>query len=414
MISVDNASKIIRSNINISGLEKVDILSCLNRILAQDIKSKDNIPPFDNSAMDGFALKSKSTKGVSRNSPKILRVIEDLPAGKTTKKRIKDNEAARIMTGSAMPQGADCVVKVEETEAVKAGYVRRSLPSVKIFRKIPKGENVRYAGEDVRKGDGVLTKGTIIGPAEAGMIASLGINKIKVYKKARVGILSTGDELVDIGNRLTKGKIRNSNSYSLNAAILDCGAQAVNLGIASDKKSELKKKIKKGIDSKLNILLISGGVSVGDYDFVLDVLKDLGAKIKFWRVRMRPGKPLLFAMLDKVLVFGLPGNPVSSLICFEEFVKPSIMQASGVKNFKHREVYAVSKDAIDKKKDLRYFLRVKTESKNGKLFASLTGPQGSGILKSLVLADGIMVIPEGVQKVKRGDLVKVQLLRPFL
>ncbi|HDZ76741.1 MAG TPA: molybdopterin molybdenumtransferase MoeA [Candidatus Omnitrophica bacterium] len=406
MIDVKKAMSIIRTNMNPVKSEKVAILPSFGRILANDIKSKINIPPFNNSAMDGFAINSRNAKGASKSNPKIFEIIDDLPAGVVSKKKIKFNQAIRIMTGAPLPLGADSVVKVEET-------MEMDVQHVKILHQPKKGENVRYAGEDIKKKDTVLRKGKKIGPSDVGMFAALGLTRVCVYRKLVVGILSTGDELVDPGKPLAIGKIRNSNGYSLYSAVLDCGSMPVNLGIVRDKRLKIRAKIKKAISLNLDMLLISGGVSVGDYDFVKDVLIELGADIKFWCIKMRPGKPLLFAVLGKVLIFGMPGNPVSSLICFEEFVRPAIMWSCGVKNFRHCEVYAVSQETIKKKKDLCYFLRVKLETNNGKILARLTGPQGSGILKSLVLADGIAVIPENVTKIKKGDTIKVQLIRPI-
>lgn len=403
MLSVKEARNVILSHAKLMGTEELGILFSFGRILAQDIYSQDNIPPFNNSAMDGFAVIAADTKKATRAHPKVLSIVADLAAGYSLKRKLKSNQTVRIMTGAVLPPAADSVIKVEDIQE-NNGYI-------KIFNPLKKNENVRFLGEDVKKGEKVLEKGISLGPAETGMLAALGVSKIKVYKKPRVGILSTGDELVGIGEKLRPGKIRNSNSYSLYAAILDCGAVPFDFGVVSDKKEKIKNKIRQALKSGIDILLISGGVSVGEYDYVKDVLKESGVDIKFWRVRMRPGKPLVFALLGKTTIFGLPGNPVSSLICFEEFVRPKIMQISGARENPHRNVYAESLQTIKKKKWLTYFFRVKLEEKNGKLFARLTGPQSSGILKSLVLADGIMVLPEEAEGVKKGDSVQVQLLK---
>lgn len=412
-IKFETALKIIRDATKPLACEEVKLRQALGRILSKDIFAAQNLPPFDNSAMDGFALNSQDTKAASKKQPVTFKIVEDLPAGKIAQKKIRVNEAARIMTGAAMPYGAESVVKKEDIKKVSS--VRCQVSSKKeeyiyVFKEVERGENIRRAGEDVKKSEKVLVKGAKIGPAEVGMLAALGIEKVKVYKKTRVGILSTGDELISLGKRLTAGKIRNSNSYSLYSAVLSCGAMPFDFGIACDTKKEIKHKIQEASKSGLDILLISGGVSVGEYDYIGDVLKDLGAKIKFWRLKIRPGKPLLFAILNDVLIFGLPGNPVSSLICFEEFVKLAIIRLSGNKHFTTPVVYAILDEKIEKKKGLTYFLRVKLENKKGRFFARLSGSQGSGILKSLVLADGLMVLPEGVRRVKKDDLVKVQLL----
>lgn len=407
MISVNKALEIILSNTRLLGTEEISILGCLGRTLAQEIKAKDNIPPFANSAMDGFAVSAADTKKASQAHPKVLSIVADLAAGYSPKNRLKSNQTVRIMTGAVLPAGADCVVKKEDVKEVSSkerqGYIC-------VFKEVECAENIRYAGEDVKKGEKVLSAGAEIGPAETGMLAALGISKIKVYKKPKVGIISTGDELAEIGDKLRPGKIRNSNSYSLYASILDAEAAALDFGVVSDKMKKIKERISQSLKSGIDILLISGGVSVGEYDYVKGALADLGVKIKFWQVAMRPGKPLVFALSGKTIIFGLPGNPVSSLICFEEFVRPVIMQISGSRRSPQRNVYAESLQRVEKKKGLTYFFRVKLEEKDSKLFARLSGPQGSGILKSLVLADGVMVLPEAVETVKKGDIVRVQLL----
>src|SRR3989338_8757746 len=292
MIKVRQAREIILKNISpVKESELLNLDFCSVRISAVDLRAKENIPPFDNSAMDGFAIQAWDSIGIGPKDPKAFEVIADLAAGYTTVKRVGNNQAIRIMTGAPIPKGADSVVMVEDSQKVSkcpclpAGRKRqvssrKKEEYVRIFREVKRGENVRYAGEDVKKGE-LLKSGHI------GMLASLGISKARVFRKQEVAILVTGDELVEIRQKLAPGKIRNSNAYSLYSQVLRAGAFPILLGIARDRKEDLRSKIGKGL--KADMLLVSGGISVGDYDFVKDVLKDLGTVMKFWRVAMKPG-----------------------------------------------------------------------------------------------------------------------------
>src|SRR3989338_8204189 len=420
MIKVLHAREIILKNITpVKESELLNLDGCLGRVSALVIEAKENIPPFDNSAMDGFAIKAKDSFGASRENPKTLEVIEDLPAGYATRKSVGDAQAVRIMTGAPIPEGADSVVMVEDSQKVSrcpclpAGRKRqvssrKKEEYVRIFREVKRGENVRYAGEDVKKGELVIKRGALLKSGHIGMLASLGISKARVFRKPEVAILATGDELVEIRQKLAPGKIRNSNAYSLYSQVLRAGAFPILLGIARDRKEDLRSKIGNGL--RADMLLVSGGISVGDYDFVKDVLKDLGTVMKFWRVAMKPGKPLAFGMIKKIPVFGLPGNPVSSMITFEQFVRPALLKMAGAREIFRFHLPAIFGEGFKKKKGLRYFLRVVLENKNGALYASLTGAQGSGILKSMVLANVIMELPEELENLRHGDTAQVTYL----
>lgn len=410
MIKVREALNIILNSIKPLESEWVSISCGLDRAIATDIWSKSNLPAFDNSAMDGYALRAKDTKGASGVKPKVFEVIEDVPAGYWTKRYVGDDQAARIMTGAPLSKGADSVVMVEFTKKIRSDK-KDTKELVKVFKEVKKSENVRKRGEDVRRGQKVLSRGCIIRPQELGMLAALGINKIKVTKRPRVGVLATGDELVGVGERLTKGKIRNSNSYILNAQITKCGGLPLDFGIVRDTQDEVKDKIQRALKRNLDMLLVVGGISVGDYDLVKDVLAKLGIKMKFWQVAMRPGKPLAFGLIQGIPVFGLPGNPVSSTVAFEEFVRPAILKMQQAENLFRPQVLAILAEELRKKKGFRYFVRAKIKNKNGVFYASATGPQGSGLISSLVLADGIIVIPEDIVVLKKGQAVYVQLLR---
>lgn len=398
MIKVKEAKKIILENINFIGSERVSILESLGRTVTGDIYSKGDIPPFNNSAMDGYAVCSSDVIRASRQEPVFLDVLEDLPAGKVAQREVKRGEAIRIMTGAPIPRGADTVIMVEKTES--------DGERVKVFEGAENGKNIRARGEDIEAKELVLKKGEIIGPAQMGILAGIGIETVEVSKMPRVGILATGEELVEVEENLTMGKIRNSNSYSLSGQVKNAGGIPSYLGIARDDKLEIRKKIEEGLEN--DMLLISGGVSVGDYDYVKDVLADLNTRIEFWKIAMRPGKPLVFGIIDDKPVFGLPGNPVSSMVSFEVFVRPAISRMLGQKSDNKKEVNAVLEEDIKKKKGIRYFLRANTMWKDGVFLTRTTGPQGSGILKSMTLANSLIVLPEEEENIEKGTRVTVR------
>ena len=399
MISVDNALEQILGAINPLRLEKVAILEALGRVLGENITSDRDIPPLPNSAMDGYALRFEDTLGASREKPAVLNVIDDVPAGRVSTKTVGPGQAVRIMTGAPIPAGTDAIVRVEDTE--KDG------DRVRVFVAVRKGLDIRPAGEDVKKGELVIPKGKVIRPAEVGMLAALNRSDVAIHRRPKVAILSTGDELVDIGGKLAPGMIMNSNSYSLAAQVAECRAVPLRLGIARDTREDLVSKFEeaKGAD----LIVTSGGVSVGDYDLVKDVMGELGA-MRFWTVAMRPGRPLAFGVIGSVPVFGLPGNPVSVMVSFEEFVRPAILKMSGFKNLFRPSVKAVLKEGLQKKAGFRHFLRAVVELKEGKYYVVTTGEQGSGILKSMVMANGLIVLPEDVTSLMAGDEVAVQLI----
>lgn len=401
MIEVEEALRIILDHIKILDPEEVDILDCLDRILAEEIYSEVDIPLFRSSAMDGYAVVAADTVGALAGNPVYLEVIDDIPAGSLPKRPLSSGQAARIMTGAPLPAGADGVVMVEYTE--------RDDGQVKLFREVSPLENIREAGEDVAEGDLVLFEGTIIRPAEVGMLASLGKRSVSCLRKPRVAILSTGDEVVDIDQELSPGKIRNSNGYSLYAQVVRYGGIPVPLGIAPDDEGKIKRYIEQGL-SLSDMLVISGGVSVGDYDLVKGVMADLGAEMKFWKVAMKPGKPLAFGLIKGKPVFGLPGYPVSVLVVFEQFVRPAMRKMAGRKWLKKPEIEAELCEDIKKKPDRRNYFRGIVDKKDGQYYARTTGPQGSGMLSSMVKANALLIIPEGVNHLKAGEKVKAQML----
>ncbi|MDP2938546.1 MAG: molybdopterin molybdotransferase MoeA, partial [Candidatus Omnitrophota bacterium] len=398
MIKVATALRTVLKGIKILDSEAIKLTDALGRVLAEDIHSDSDIPGFDNSAMDGYAVKTVDLKGASKNNPKVLETIDDLKAGDNPRKKLENNQAIRIMTGALIPKGADSVVMVEDTKKVmgdRLWVIGKNLKPktenltpefVEILKEIKPGENIRKAGEDVKKGELVIPCGTLLKSAHIGLLASLGKAKVGVTRKPKVAILATGDEVVDVGEKLKPGKIRSSNTYTLYTQIIKSGGIPKNLGIVKDRPLELEKKIKLGLDCDL--ILTSGGVSVGDYDLVKVILAKIGTNIKFWKIAMRPGKPLVFGTLSAtrrggsaknfggkgILVFGLPGNPVSSMVSFEIFVRPAILKMLGQKyNDEKKEVKAVIEEDIKKKPGFRYFLRANTGWKQGMYFTKTTG-----------------------------------------
>jgi molybdopterin molybdotransferase len=403
MISVKEALDQILAQIPKLGKERVALLQAQGRVLAEDIFSSGNIPPWDNSAMDGYAVREADLARASKETPVLLSVLADLPAGKVFEGRVGRGEAVRIMTGAPLPEGADAVVPVEET--VKAQG------QVKILTRVPAGGNIRRAGEDVAAGEKVLADGTVLRPPHAGMLASLRRSSVYVHQRPRVAVLSTGDELLEIDEPWQNGKIINSNSYSIAAQVLECGGEPLQLGIARDRREELSAKMKEGLVA--DILITTGGVSVGDYDLVKGLLKEMG-QMNFWKVAMRPGQPLAFGCLAGKPLFGLPGNPVSCMVSFEQFVRPSLLKMAGFERIFRPRLRAELMEDLSKKAGLTYFARCRLVEKAGRLFATTTGEQGSGILSSMVRAQGLLVLPAETTSAKKGEEVGVIPLDPHL
>jgi len=400
MISVEAALEKILSHIQPLGFEKVSLLESLGRVIGEDIYASRDIPPLDNSAMDGYAVRCEDIQQASQDRPARLEIVEDLPAGSVSKRTLAKGEAIRIMTGAAIPRGADSVVQVEDT-AREDRYAQ-------FLKVVPLGENIRRAGEDVSKGERVISKGDLIRPPELGMLASVGRSFVSVYQRPLVAILCTGEELVDVDGTLDEGKIISSNSYTLAGQVKDAGAIPIQLGIARDRKEDIEEKLRQGV--RADVLISSAGISVGDYDLVKDVLKDLGMEMVFWKVAMKPGKPLAFGTIAGKPAFGLPGNPVSSMVSFEQFVRPSLLKMMGHCQLFRPTIEAVLKEDIRKEPGRRHYIRALVSFEKDRYVVTTTGDQGSGILKSMVRANGLVIIAEHQETVKAGEKVIVQLL----
>jgi len=397
MIDYEDALKKVLSQTKILAYEFVPLPKALGRVLAEGLKAKEPIPSFQKATMDGYAVRSQDLIFHPRKEAVELLVIEDLPAGRITRTELKPGKSIRIMTGAALPKGADAVVKVEDTK--KRGT------KVLIKRRVRSGENIGQAGEDVKKGELILEKGQMIGPAEMGMLASIGINKVKVSTRPKVAIVSTGDELVEPGARMRPGQIRNSNGFSLLGLAWQVGAEARYLGIARDKKSSLRAKIREAKGSE--ILVLTGGVSVGDYDLVRDQLKDFGVKPIFWQARIKPGKPIFFGVKKGQMVFALPGNPASAMVTFHLFVRPAIDKMLGKKEPGPRRGKAILLEDLFLKTGRTHFLRGILDQSGVVVRVQPFPDQKAGVLKSMVKSNVLIVIPREIGTVEKGKEVGI-------
>lgn len=410
MISVEEALEKILSNMPVLKREKKPILGTLGQVLADNVYSHIDIPPLNNSAMDGYAVRWDSIRGAG-DSNVVLKVIGEVAAGYVSTQNVTPGTAVRIMTGAPLPEGADTVVPFEKTDEETRKDNQSSLDEIGIVEEVKKGDNVRRAGEDTVNGALVLTQGTVVRPQEIGVLASLGHAEIDVIRRPVITVLPTGDELVDAGQPLKPGKIYNSNAYSVAAQVLRYGGIPNVLGIATDMREDLSNKIKMAMDSDL--LITTGGVSKGEYDIVKYALAELG-DISFWTVRMKPGKPQGFGVLrqgDKqVPHLGFPGNPVSAMVSFEQFARPAILKMLGRKNLDKPTISAISESRIKNTDGRRVFARATVRKEHGQYYTCSTGPQGSGILTSMARSNGFMIVPEDKESIEAGDEVTVQMV----
>jgi molybdopterin molybdotransferase len=407
MLSVADAQEIILGRVQPCGLEPVPLLEAVGRVLAQDVVAQDHLPPFDNSGMDGYAVRADDVAGASQGAPITLTVVADIAAGHPSDVVIGPGQAARIMTGALLPQGADAVVPVEWTDE-PAGGPSPLLPQVKILQPPRRGESVRLAGGDVQRGTRVLGAGIVIRPVEIALLAALGVSRVHVIRRPRVAVLATGDELVQPGEPLGPGQIRDANSWGCAAQVLQCGGTLIRLGIARDTAADVRASLQQGLDARADLFLVSAGVSVGAYDLVKDVVGAEG-ELDFWRVRMRPGKPLAFGKFYGVPFFGLPGNPVSALVTFEQFVRAAILKMSGRVNWRRPTIKAELADQVTSDGRETY-VRALVRREGDRYVARLSGAQASNVLSALVAANALVIIPEGQKHVEAGTWVTAQML----
>jgi molybdopterin molybdotransferase len=390
-LSVDEALERILARVRVLGDERLELLDALGAVLAEDVAADRDVPPFRNSAMDGYAVRGADVAAV----PARLAVVGAIAAGAVPSRAVAPGEAMRIMTGAPMPDGADTVIRVEDTD--------NRTDTVTITVATKPGTSVRAAGEDLRRGETILRRGTVLRPAELGVLATMGRKSVLGTKRPRVAVLSTGDELVTIDAELAPGQIRDANRYSLASAARATGATPITSGIVRDNADDLRRALREAA-ANADLIVTSGGVSVGDHDHVKPVVDELGS-MDFWSIAIRPGRPLAFGEIDGKLIFGLPGNPVSCLLGFELFVRPAILKMAGRRQLQRPRVTATFEDTIDTPPGLRFFARGIYDPATNTV--RTTGPQGSGILRSMALANCFIDIPDTVQHLDRGERVTV-------
>lgn len=407
-LSVAEALSLVLARIEALEAEHAPLDDALGRVLAAPVMAGDDLPPFANSSMDGYAVRAADVAGASQESPAGLRVLADIAAGSDPSVEIGPGTAARIMTGAPMPRGADAVVPVEATDEPWRGQDRPLPQWVAVHRRVEAGDYVRHPGEDIRAGMTVLEAGHVLRPQEIGVLASLGMAEVAVIRRPRVGVLSTGDELVDVEEALSPGKIRNSNSHAQAAQVVALGGTPVMLGVARDTEADIRAKLDVAAAERVDLLVSSAGVSVGAYDKVKGVLDEAG-DVAFWRVRMRPGKPLAFGTYSGIPYLGLPGNPVSAMVSFETFARPAILKLGGHTRLERPSVQAILLEDIQSDGRESYLRAVVTRDERGYV-ALTTGSQGSHIMTSLVRANALLVVPEGVTEVAAGTPLTALML----
>lgn len=395
MPTFEEARQLILERVRTLNSENVGLLDSVGRVLAEDISAPWNLPQCSNSAMDGYAVRAADCQGVA-----ALPIIDYVPAGGHPRRPVEPGTAIKIMTGAPIPEQCDSIVPFEDA--------RESDGVVHIEQPVSKHQHVRCAGEDIREGEVVLLKGNLIRPVDVGVLASFGKPVVPVFRRPTVAIVATGDELVELGEALSTGKIFNSNSYALASAVKSIGAVPVLLGIARDNLESHREKIRAGLTA--DALITSAGVSVGDRDFVRDALAELGVEQVFWRVDVRPGKALAFGVKDDTPVFALPGNPVSTMLTFEAFVAPALLKMMGHKRLLKQLIHAELQDSMKKATGRTYLARVRVEYTDGKYVASTAGKQETGLVRTLLRANAIAVLPPECGALAAGDRVPVHFL----
>ncbi|MBR61942.1 MAG: molybdopterin molybdenumtransferase MoeA [Dehalococcoidia bacterium] len=410
MIDVEDALSKILSVFSTLSIRDANILEANGMVLAQDVISEINIPPLDNSAMDGYAIKHEDVNDATPKNPKTLRVVATTAAGDLPYSTLLNNESVRIMTGAPVPIGATSVIPFEDTSDNFKDKTS-SDKNVLIYTNSETGKNVRKAGQDVTSGEIVLKSGTELHASHIALIASLGKAKVKVFRRPEVAILATGNEISEPGSSLNKGQIYDSNSYGIAAAVKEAGGNPSILGIAKDDFHSIEEKL--NMCNKSDFVITSAGVSKGDFDIVKDVLSKNGS-IEFHSVRMKPGKPLAFGMLQHnnkhIPLVGLPGNPVSALVAFEQFCRPAIRLMLGNKFSPRATIKAILDDEIRNPDGRRIYARAIVYKKNDVYHASLSGVQSSNILSAMAKANGLAICPENKSSVQPGEEVAVMML----
>jgi len=397
MITAREALETVLGHVTTLGVEQVALTAAAGRVLAEPVQATRDIPPFRNTAMDGYAVRAADIASATSAGAVSLRVLEVVAAGGVPGVTLNKGTATKVMTGSPIPEGADAVVRIEDTT--------ESNGQVLVLASVPSGANVRLAGEDMKTGETVLLPGRALRPADIGLLASLGRSVVRVHRRPEVAILATGDELVEIGEPLGPGQIVNSNAYVLAAAVEESGATARILGVVRDTPEETRTAFDDAFKS--DVVLSTGGVSMGVFDIVREVLRGLGVEEHFWKVAQKPGKPMTFGTRNELPVFGLPGNPVSALVCFYLYVRPALRKMMGHPGVHLPTVAARLDEDVRTAETLTEFVRCTLESDGREYLARLTGSQSSGVLRSMSLGNGLIVAPAGVQTLTRGSIARV-------
>lgn len=400
MVTAAEALVLILDRVDTLGSEIVPHAAALGRTLAQDVVAALELPPFDNSAMDGYALIAADVQDASEAAPVRLQLLETIGAGEVATRAVQRRQCLKIMTGAPLPDGADAVVMREET--------RESGAIIEILATVKQGENIRRTGSDVAQGETVLRSGTVVKAAQWAMLASLGQREVAVVKRPRVGIIATGIELVDLSATLQEGQIRDSNSYALRALAAESGAEIVTVRHSGDSTAEFEQVLRE-VTTQCDLVITSGGVSAGDFDPVRDVLRQ-SAEVHFWKIAMKPGKPVMFAHFEGIPVFGLPGNPVSVMVSFEEFARPALLQMGGRSALKRIEVQARLETPLRSPSGKTEFVRAMVLPKNGEWSAKISGDQGSGRLSTMTRANALLVVPAETTVVEAGETVLARLI----
>ena len=413
LLSVYDALNRILGHIRLLSVEDIPLLGAYQRVLAQTITAPISLPPFPNSSMDGYAVRAEDIAHASKGNPVLLNVVMDIPAGTFPTQTLGEGEAARIMTGAPIPDGATAIVPVENTDGSWDKTNPSALqPRVTIFRAVKQGDYIRPIGEDLTAGEIIAKIGDSLRPQDIGVLASLGMASVPVYQRPRVAILSGGDELAEIGQPLQQGQIYDSNRYTLAGLVLACDAEPILLPTAKDTPESIRAMFTDALSLKPDMLISSAGVSVGAADFIRDILIELG-HVDFWRINIRPGKPLAFGHIHNIPFFGLPGNPVSAMVTFEVFVRPALYKMMGkplpIQTINARLSHAITSDGRES------YLRVMlNKSDTGDWIATLTGTQTSSALISMSKADGLLILPAGTTSAQAGDIYPVRLLKSEL
>ena len=402
MRSPGDAARAILEGLRPLPVEHLPLLDALGRVLAEDTVSPLDLPPWDNSAMDGYAVRAADLG--TGDGPWTLRIVEEVQAGAFPTRGIGPGECTRIFTGAPLPQGADGVIRQEDTDGPRDGAIR-------ILNGRDAGRNLRRRGEDITRGSIVLTRGTALGPAQLGVLASLAQSHVAVHRTPTVALLGSGDEIADLDERdaiLAGRKIASSNTYTLTANVRRAGATPRDLGIARDDPEDLRRRLARAAGADL--LVTTAGISVGEHDYLRSVVEGMGGRLGFWRIRMRPGAPVGFGMLGDCPWIGLPGNPVSAMVTFELFVRPAIRRLQGHALPFRRAVRVEVAEALHYPPRLTHFLRAVVTEERGRLRARLTGPQGSGILTSMARANALLIVPAEQDDVAPGEELGALLL----